>query len=120
MYPLQYESVAQLMAALLKLGLGEAATTLIAGLFKTSFVGYAAAGAVQAVTMAYLTRIAGLAFAEYFAQGQSWGEAGLNGTLLKQFDSTSRTDFLQEFIKQAALKLAGKAGFSMSAASDKG
>ncbi|ODT99440.1 MAG: hypothetical protein ABS79_04500 [Planctomycetes bacterium SCN 63-9] len=112
--------VAKMMAALLKLGLGEAATTLIAGLFKTSFVGYAAAGAVQAVTMAYLTRIAGLAFAEYFAQGQSWGEAGLNGTLLKQFDSTSRTDFLQEFIKQAALKLAGKAGFSMSAASDKG
>jgi len=102
--------VAQMMATLLKLGLGEAATTLIAGLFKTSLFGFAAAGAVQAVTMAYLTRVSGLAFAEYFARGQTWGEGGINATLLRQFDATSRTDFLQDFIKQAAQKLAGRAG----------
>jgi small GTP-binding protein len=102
--------VAQMMAALLKLGLGEAATTLIAGLFKTSFFGFAAAGAVQGVTMAYLTRVSGLAFADYFARGQTWGKGGINATLLRQFDATSRTEFLQDFIKQAAQKLAGRAG----------
>lgn len=101
---------AQMMATLLKLGLGEAATALIAGLFKTSLFGFAAAGAVQAVTMAYLTRISGLAFAEYFARGQSWGQGGINATLLRQFDATSRTEFLQDFIKQAVQKLAIRAG----------
>ena len=52
---------------LLKLGLVEAATSLIAGLFKSTLVGYAAGGAVQAVTMAYLTHVSGQTFAEYFA-----------------------------------------------------
>lgn len=106
--------VAQMMAALLKLGLAEAATTLVAGLFKSSLFGFAAAGAVQAVTIAYLTRVSGLAFAEYFTRDQSWGEGGINATLLRQFDATSRTDFLQEFIKQAASKLADRAGLRPS------
>ncbi|MBV8267499.1 MAG: GTP-binding protein, partial [Planctomycetaceae bacterium] len=57
----------QMIQTLLKLGMVEAATSLIAGLFKSSFVGYAAGGAVQAVSMAYLTHIAGQTFIEYFA-----------------------------------------------------
>jgi small GTP-binding protein len=102
--------VAQLIAGVLKLGLTEAATTLIAGLFKTTFLGYAAAGAVQAVAMAYLTRVSGLAVAEYFERGQTWGRGGLDETLLRQFDATSRTDFLQDFIRQAIQKLVDRAG----------
>jgi small GTP-binding protein len=101
---------AQMMATLLKLGLGEAATTLIAGLFKSSLFGFAAAGAVQAVTMAYLTRVSGLAFIDYFENGQNWGEGGISANLLRQFDATSRTEFLQDFIKLAVQKLADRAG----------
>ena len=79
----------------------EAATSLIAGLFKSSLVGYAAGGAVQAVTMAYLTHVSGLTFAEYFARGQSWGDGGMQAALVRQFDLNSRAEFLQEFAKQA-------------------
>ena len=44
----------QMVQMLLKLGLVETATSLVAGVFKSTLVGYAAAGAVQAVSMAYL------------------------------------------------------------------
>ncbi|MBV8385138.1 MAG: GTP-binding protein [Planctomycetaceae bacterium] len=95
----------QMIQTLLKLGMVEAATSLIAGLFKSSFVGYAAGGAVQAVSMAYLTHIAGQTFIEYFAHGQSWGDGGMQAALVRQFDLNSRAEFLQEFAKQAIARV---------------
>src|SRR3954454_23352788 len=86
---------------LLKLGMIETATSLIAGGFKSSLVGYAAGGAVQGVTMAYLTHVSGLTFREYFARGQSWGDGGMQAALVRKFDLNSRADFLQEFALQA-------------------
>ena len=94
---------------LLKLGIVEAATSLIAGLFKSTMVGYAAGGAVQAVSMAYLTRISGLTFAEYFRRGQDWGDGGMQAALARQFDLNSRAEFLQEFAKQALARVVRKA-----------
>ncbi len=91
----------QMIQMLLKTGLVEASTSLIAGLFKSSLVGYAAGGAVQAVSMAYLAHVSGLAFADYFRHGQSWGDGGMGAALIRQFDLNSRAEFLQEFAKQA-------------------
>ncbi len=95
----------QMVQMLLKLGLVETATSLVAGIFKSSLVGYAAAGAVQAVSMAYLTHVSGEAFSEYFRQGQTWGDGGMQAALIRQFDLTSRAEFLQEFAKQAVQKV---------------
>lgn len=99
----------QMIQMLLKLGMIEAATSLIAGLFKSTVVGYAAGGAVQCVTMAYLTHISGLTFREYFARGQTWGDGGMQAALVRQFDLHSRAEFLQEFARQAFDKVINKA-----------
>lgn len=99
----------QMIQMLLKLGMVEAVTSLIAGLFKSSLVGYAAGGAVQCVSMAYLTHISGLTFREYFSRGQNWGDGGMQAALVRQFDLNSRADFLQEFAKQAIEKVISKA-----------
>jgi uncharacterized protein (DUF697 family) len=98
----------QMIQMLLKLGLVETATSLVAGIFKSSLVGYAAAGAVQGVSMAYLTHVSGETFAEYFRSGQSWGDGGMQAALVRQFDLTSRVEFLQEFAKQAVQKVSGR------------
>ena len=95
----------QTVQMLLKLGLVETATSLVAGIFKSTLVGYAAAGAVQAVSMAYLTHVSGEAFSEYFRSGQTWGDGGMQAALIRQFDLTSRADFLQDFAKQAVQKV---------------
>ena len=110
----------QMIQMLLKLGLVEASTSLIAGLFKSTLVGYAAGGAVQSVSMAYLTHISGHAFAEYFAKGQSWGDGGMQAALIRQFDLNSRTEFLQEFAKQALDRVVQRAtkGAKQPAAKD--
>jgi small GTP-binding protein len=91
---------AQMVQALLKLGLIETATSLIAGVFKRTVVGFAAGGAAQAVAMAYLTRVSGKAFIDHFRQGQSWGRDGVDGTVLRQFELNGRSEFLQDFVRQ--------------------
>lgn len=100
---------AQMVQAVLKLGLVEAAASLIAGVFKRTLVGFAAGGAVQAVTMAYLTRVSGRAFVDYFRQGQSWGRDGIEGIVLQQFEANSRTEFLQDFAKGVVDRVVRKA-----------
>lgn len=105
----------QMVQLLLKLGLVEAASSLLAGVFKSSLVGYAAGGAVQATTMAYLTHISGHAFADYFQAGQSWGDGGMQAALVRQFDLNSRAEFLQEFARQALDRVVRKVGGSKSA-----
>ena len=86
----------------------QATTSLVAGLFKSSLVGYAAGGAVQAVSMAYLAHVSGHAFADYFRHGQSRGDGGMGAALFRQFDLNSRAEFLQEFAQQAVTKLTSK------------
>ncbi|HWE37771.1 MAG TPA: GTP-binding protein [Isosphaeraceae bacterium] len=98
----------QMIQLLLKLGLVEATTSLVAGLFKSTLVGYAAGGAVQGVSMAYLTHISGRTFMDYFRRGQEWGDGGMQAALVRQFDLTSRADFLAEFAKQAMQKVASR------------
>jgi hypothetical protein len=67
-----------------------------------------AGGAVQAVSLAYLTHVSGETFAEYFRRGQTWGDGGMQAALIRQFDLTSRTDFLQQFAKQAVQKVSSR------------
>ena len=99
----------QMVQMLLKLGMVEAATSLIAGMFKSTFVGFAAGGAVQATTMAYLTHVSGQTFLEYFERGQSWGDGGMQAALVRQFDLNSRADFVKEFARQAIDRVVKKA-----------
>jgi uncharacterized protein len=98
----------EMIQMLVKLGLVEATTSLIAGVFKSSMVGYAAGGAVQAVSLAYLTHISGETFAQYFRHGQSWGDGGMQAELIRQFDLTSRAEFIQQFAKQAVQKVSSR------------
>jgi uncharacterized protein (DUF697 family) len=95
----------QMIQMLVKLGLVETATCLIAGIFKATLAGAADAEGVQAVSMAYLTHISGGSFADYFRAGQTWGDGGMQAALIRQFDLTSRAEFLQDFAKQAVQKV---------------
>jgi small GTP-binding protein len=90
---------------MLKLGLVEAATSLVSGLFKRTPLTFAAAGSVQALAVGYLTQIAGRGFRDYFANGQSFGAGGVQAALIRQFDELTRADFLIRFASQAVWRL---------------
>ncbi len=57
--------------------------------------------AVQAVSAAWLTRIAGQSFLTYFEQGQDWGDAGLQEVVQRQYDLNRREGALKGFLQAA-------------------
>ncbi|NET03992.1 MAG: DUF697 domain-containing protein [Merismopedia sp. SIO2A8] len=61
--------------------------------------------AIQGVTAAYLTRIAGKSFIEYFRNDQDWGDGGITEVVQRQFQLSRRDEFIKDFIGQAIAKV---------------
>ncbi|MEB3886882.1 GTP-binding protein [Lyngbya sp. CCY1209] len=61
--------------------------------------------AIQGVTAAYLTRIAGRSFIEYFRQDQDWGDGGMTEVVQRQFQLNRRDEFVRGFIKDAIARV---------------
>jgi hypothetical protein len=89
----------QMAQTLFKLGFAEAAASVLGGLLKFNPVGFMAGGVVQAVTMAYLTRLTGASFLEYVEKGQDWGEGGMQAALSRHLEATRHADWLAQFAK---------------------
>lgn len=61
--------------------------------------------AVQGVSAAYLTRIAGRSFIEYFRRDQSWGDGGMTDVVQRQFQLNRRDEFVKAFIREATERI---------------
>ncbi|MFM6279145.1 MAG: YcjF family protein, partial [Dolichospermum sp.] len=63
------------------------------------------ARAIQGVTAAYLTRIAGKSFIEYFRHDQDWGDGGITEVVQQQFQINRRDEFIKFFVQEAIAKV---------------
>jgi hypothetical protein len=57
--------------------------------------------AIQAVSAAWLTRVAGQSFITYFQQNQDWGDGGVQEVLRQQYDLNRREGALRRFLELA-------------------
>ena len=61
--------------------------------------------AIQGVTAAYLTRIAGKSFIEYFRNDQDWGDGGITEVVQQQFQLNRRDEFIKAFVQDAIARV---------------
>lgn len=108
----QAQAVASTLAGLMvKLGLVEFSTQTLGSLLKSNSVTYVAGGAVQGVSAAYLTRIAGLSLIEHFqtlslsATHTPLSLEGLSQILQAVFQQNQRLTFLTSLVSQALARL---------------
>lgn len=99
----------ELGQVMLKMGVVNVATNILGKALKASVVGYVAGGAIEAVAGAYLTKLSGEAFTDYFAHDQDWGEGGMQGAIDKRFRLEGQGKFVTAFIKEAADRVFSKA-----------
>ncbi len=97
---------------MVKLGLVELSTQTVASVLKTNAITYVAGGAVQAVSAAYLTRIAGLSLIEYFQELEINTDSGrelnlgiLGEKIQKIFQQNQRIGIVQNFVEGAIARL---------------
>ncbi|MDG2990054.1 GTP-binding protein [Candidatus Synechococcus calcipolaris G9] len=90
---------------LASLGIVKGAVDLIAAALQLSLGGIVIGKAVQSISAAYLTRIAGKSFIEYFRHNQDWGDGGMTEVVQQQFQLNRRDEFIKAFVQEAIAKL---------------
>ncbi len=86
---------------LVSLGVVKGAVDLLARALQFHFATYIVGKAIQAVSAAYLTRIAGKSFMEYFRRDRNWGDGGMTEVVQHQFQLTRKDEFVKAFVKDA-------------------
>jgi uncharacterized protein len=99
------ELALSLAKTLASLGIVKGAIQLLSTALQFNVATIVVGKAIQGVTAAYLTRIAGRSFIEYFRHDQDWGDGGITEVVQRQFQLNRRDEFMQEFIQQAISKV---------------
>ncbi len=99
------ELATSLTKTIISLGIVKGVSQIVTTMISVTVVGLVVRSAVQSITGAYLTRIAGESFMEYFSRNQDWGDGGITEVVQRQFQLNRRQEFMQEFIKEAMQKV---------------
>lgn len=90
---------------LASLGIVKGAIELLSTALQLNVATYLLGKAIQGVTAAYLTRIAGKSFIEYFRHDQDWGDGGITEVVQRQFQLNRRDEFVKAFVQEAIARV---------------
>ncbi len=90
---------------LVSLGVVKGAVELLARALQFTVVTYVVGKVIQGVTAAYLTRIAGKSFVEYFRHDQDWGDGGITEVVQRQFKLVQKEEFIKAFVQDAIARV---------------
>lgn len=94
-----------LIKTLAGLGIVRGVIELVTVALEFSIGGYLIGKSIHSITAAYLTRIAGKSFIEYFRQNQDWGDGGISEVVQRQYELNRRDAFMKSFVQEAIAKL---------------
>ncbi len=90
-----------LTRTLVSLGIVKGVVQIVTTAISVTLVGLVLKATIQSVTAAYLTRIAGKSFIEYFSHDRDWGDGGIAEVVQRQFQLNRRDEFLKAFLQDA-------------------
>lgn len=99
------ELAGSLTQTLVKLGMVKGVMQIVSAAISITLVGFILKATVQAVTAAYLTRIAGKSFIIYFSRDQDWGDGGITAVVERQFQLNRRDEFIKSFVQEAVSRV---------------
>ncbi|MDF5716621.1 MAG: GTP-binding protein [Rhizonema sp. NSF051] len=99
------ELAVSLAKTLASLGIVKGALELISTALQLNVGTFVIGRAIQGVTAAYMTRIAGKSFIEYFRHDQDWGDGGMTEVVQRQFQLNRRDEFIRGFITEAIARV---------------
>ncbi len=90
---------------LVSLGVVKGAISLVAKALQFTAATYVIGKVIQAISAAYLTRIAGKSFVEYFSHDQDWGDGGITEVVQRQFKLSRKDEFIKAFVQDAITRV---------------
>lgn len=99
------ELALSLAKTLVSLGVVRGAVEILSIALQTNISTFLVGRAIQGVVAAYLTRIAGKSFIEYFRNEQDWGDSGITEVIQEQFRLNQRGEFVKAFVQEAIARV---------------
>jgi uncharacterized protein (DUF697 family) len=99
------ELAMSLAKTLASLGIVAGVIKLVTTALQLNIATFLVGKAIQGVSAAYLTRIAGKSFIEYFRHNQDWGDGGMAEVVQRQFQLNRRGEFVKAFVKDAIARV---------------
>jgi uncharacterized protein len=99
------ELALSLAKTLASLGIVKGAIQLLSTALQLNVATFVIGRVIQGVTAAYLTRIAGKSFIEYFRHDQDWGDGGITEVVQRQFQLNRRDEFVKAFVTEAIARV---------------
>ncbi|NET35958.1 MAG: DUF697 domain-containing protein [Cyanothece sp. SIO1E1] len=99
------ELALSLAKTMTSLGIVKGALRLVSAALRLNVATFLVTRAIQGVSAAYLTRIAGKSFIEYFSRDQDWGDGGMSEVVQQQFQLNRRDEFIKAFIQEAITRV---------------
>ncbi|MBD2129288.1 GTP-binding protein [Microcoleus sp. ZQ-A2] len=90
---------------MVSLGIVRGAIELLSTALRLNVATIVIGKAIQGVTGAYLTRIAGKSFIEYFRNDQDWGDGGITEVVQRQFQLNRKDEFIKAFVQEAIARV---------------
>ena len=87
------------------LGVVRGGMNMFTNLLSTNFTTRFITKSVQSITAAWIIRLVGLAFIQYFEKNQSWGDGGIQEIVQNLYELNKREDILKDFLKEALQKI---------------
>ena len=87
------------------LGVVKGGMNMFTNLLSTNFTTRFITKSVQSITAAWIIRLVGLAFIQYFEKNQSWGDGGIQEIVQNLYEINKREDILKDFLKEALQKI---------------
>lgn len=98
------ELALSLAKTLTSLGLIKGSMQLVSTALQFNMTTLAIGKVIQGISAAYLTRVAGRSFIEYFRHDQDWGDGGITEVVQRQFQLNRKDEFIKGFIQDAMTK----------------
>jgi len=99
------ELTKSIVKVLVTLGVVKGGMNMFTNLLSTNFTTRFITKSVQSITAAWIIRIVGLAFVQYFERNQSWGDEGIQEIVQNLYEINKREDILKDFLKEALQKI---------------
>ena len=99
------ELTKSIVKVLATLGVVKSGINMFTNLLSTNFTTRFISKSVQSITAAWIIRIVGLAFVEYFKNNQNWGDEGIHELVQNLYELNKREVILKDFLKEALQKI---------------
>ena len=107
------ELTKSLISVIATLGVVKGGMNIISNILSINFTTTFISKSIQSITAAWIIRLVGLSFVQYFSNNQNWGDGGIQEVVENLYEINKREEIMKNFINEAIQKIKNNKNYSL-------